>query len=159
MVELRHAGAMLANQCPLIVGVNDDPEVLARLFRKLAAIGAPQYYVFQGRPTAGNRPYELPIVRAYGIFREACTRTSGLGRRARFCMSHSSGKIATVGIDERHMYLRYHRAKDPKHEFRFMTFDRDDGACWLDDLQPSDEATRSVFDSVTDPSRSQSSGS
>jgi KamA family protein len=137
LAALKRAGAMLANQCPLVAGVNDDPLVLGRLFRRLAAIGAPQYYVFQGRPTAGNKPYEVPIVRGYRVFRDACTMTSGLGRRARFCMSHATGKIAVVGVDENHIYLRYHRAKDPRDEFRFMVFERDDEAYWLDQLVPA----------------------
>nr|PZM91249.1 MAG: hypothetical protein DIU72_10400 [Pseudomonadota bacterium] len=51
-------------------------------------------------------------------------------------MSHESGKIEIVGVDDRHIYMRYHRAKNPADEGRFMVFQRDDGAFWLDQLVP-----------------------
>ena len=133
---LLRAGVICVNQCPLVRGINDDSRVLAELFRKLSFIGCPQYYVFQGRPTAGNEPYELPIVAGYEIFEEAKRRVSGLAKRVRFAMSHESGKIEIAGVDESFMYLRYHRAKDPANEGRFMVFHRDDDAYWLDQLVP-----------------------
>lgn len=133
---LLRAGVICVNQCPLIRGINDDPEVLAELFRRLSFIGCPQYYVFQGRPTAGNEPYELPIVEGYRIFEEAKSRVSGLAKRVRFAMSHESGKIEIVGLDDQFLYLRYHRAKNPADEGRFMVFHRDDRAGWLDEFTP-----------------------
>ncbi|HYF51380.1 MAG TPA: KamA family radical SAM protein [Planctomycetota bacterium] len=129
-------GVICVNQCPMIKGVNDDPVVLAQLYRKLSFIGCPPYYLFQGRPTAGNEPYEVPIVRGYEIFEEAKKHVSGLAKRARFVMSHETGKIEIVGIDEQRIYLRYHRAKNPADEGRFMVYERDDQAYWLDQLKP-----------------------
>jgi KamA family protein len=133
---LQKAGAIVVNQCPLIRGINDDPKVLRTMFEKLSYIGAPQYYVFQGRPTAGNAPYEVPIVEGYFVVEQAKRRVSGLAKRARFTMSHETGKIEIVGVDERHIYMRYHRAKNPADEGRFMVFERDDEAFWLDQLRP-----------------------
>jgi lysine 2,3-aminomutase len=133
---LLKCGVICVNQCPLIKGVNDDSEVLATLFRKLSFIGCPPYYLFQGRPTAGNLPYELPIARGYEIFEEAKRHLSGLAKRARFVMSHTSGKIEIVGVDHAHIYLRYHRAKDPAKEGRFMVYKFDKDAYWLDQLVP-----------------------
>ncbi|HLV61146.1 MAG TPA: radical SAM protein [Fredinandcohnia sp.] len=135
---LQKAGAVVVNQCPLVRGINDDPKVLQTLFEKLSYIGAPQYYVFQGRPTAGNAPYEVPIVRGYFLVEEAKRRVSGLAKRARFAMSHETGKIEIVGVDERHIYMRYHRAKRLADEGRFMVYRRDDEAYWLDQLEPVD---------------------
>src|SRR5690606_24249483 len=131
---LQKAGAIVVNQCPLIRGINDDPKVLQEMFEKLSYIGAPQYYVFQGRPTAGNAPFEVPIVEGYFVVEEAKRRVSGLAKRARFAMSHETGKIEIVGVDDRHIYMRYHRAKNPADEGRFMVFERDDEAFWLDQL-------------------------
>lgn len=133
---LQKAGAIVVNQCPLIRGINDDPKVLQEMFEKLSYIGAPQYYVFQGRPTAGNAPFEVPIVEGYFVVEEAKRRVSGLAKRARFAMSHETGKIEIVGVDDRHIYMRYHRAKNPADEGRFMVFERDDEAFWLDQLVP-----------------------
>ncbi len=131
-------GVICVNQCPLIRGVNDEADVLAEMYSKLSYIGCPPYYLFQGRPTAGNDPYTVPIVRGWELFSEAIRRGSGLARRARFCMSHEHGKIEIVAVDERHIYLRCHRTKDPALAGRFLIFKRDDEALWLDDLEPID---------------------
>jgi lysine 2,3-aminomutase len=137
-----HAGVICVNQCPMIKGINDDPEVLAELYQKLSHIGCPPYYLFQGRPTAGNEPYEVPIVRGWEIFTEALRRGSGLARRARFVMSHETGKIEIMAVDERYIYLRYHQAKFEEDLGRFFVCHRDDEAYWLDQLEPVSGAIR-----------------
>jgi len=131
-------GVICVNQCPLIKGINDDPTVLSDLFRELSFIGCPPYYLFQGRPTAGNEPYEVPIVRGWGIFREAMRRGSGLSRRAKYVMSHETGKVEILAVDDRHIYLRYHRARDEAQRGRYMIFKRNDEAYWLDQLEPAE---------------------
>lgn len=138
-------GVICVNQCPLIKGINDDPDVLSELYRKLSWIGCPPYYLFQGRPTAGNEPYEVPIVRGWEIFREALRRGSGLARRARYSMSHETGKIEIAGVDDQHIYLRYHRAKDPSLRGKFMVYRRNDDAYWLDQLEPVSPADTPRF--------------
>ncbi len=130
------AGAILCNQCPMIKGVNDNAETLSELFNLLSFIGCPPYYMFQGRPTMGNMPYNVPITRGFQIFQEAGRSTSGLAGRARFVMSHETGKIEIVGLDDHSIFFRYHRAKNPKDVGRLMIYKRDDTALWLDDLKP-----------------------
>ncbi len=130
------SGVICVNQCPIVKGVNDSAEVLTELYQKLAWIGCPPYYLFQGRPTAGNEPYEVPIVRAWSIFHEAIRKGSGLARRAKFAMSHETGKIEILAVDEQYIYMRYHRAKDEANRGKFMVFKRDDEAYWLDQLEP-----------------------
>ena len=131
-------GVICVNQCPLIRGINDDPRVLAEMYAKLSHIGCPPYYLFQGRPTAGNEPYEVPLVQGWSIFQQALTRGSGLARRARYCMSHETGKVEVLGIDAEHVYLRYHQAKFPGDLGRFFVRRRNDQAYWLDQLEALD---------------------
>ena len=128
-------GVICVNQCPLIKGINDNPATLAELYATLSYIGCPAYYLFQGRPTAGNEPYEVPIVRGWQIFQEALRHGSGLARRARFCMSHETGKVEILAVDDEHIYLRYHQAKDPADLGRFFVRRRNDEAYWLDQLE------------------------
>ena len=132
------AGVTAVNQCPLIRGINDRPEVLAELWSRLSYAGCPPYYLFQGRPTAGNAPYEIPIVEGWSIFQQALARGSGLARRARFVMSHATGKIEIVAVDRSSIYLRYHQAKDPANLGRFLVAEREDTAGWLDELRIRD---------------------
>jgi L-lysine 2,3-aminomutase len=138
LAKFLELGVICVNQCPLIKGINDDPDVLADLYRKLSFVGVPPYYLFQGRPTAGNEPYEVPIVRGWHIFRDALQQVSGLAGRARFAMSHETGKIEILGVDEAHIYLRYHRSKYPQNRGQFFVCRRNDDAYWLDQLEPAE---------------------
>lgn len=131
----RENGVRVVNQCPVIRGINDNSDVLAELFTEMTVLGAPQYYLFQCRPTAGNQAYEMPLVRGFSLFEGAMKQVSGLSRRARYCMSHATGKIEMLGMDDEHIYLRYHRAKNPANEGRVMVCHRDDQAYWFDGLR------------------------
>lgn len=130
---LLEGGAIVVNQTPMIAGVNDDPDVLGRLFNELSFMGVPPYYVFHCRPTLGNRAYTLPLEQAYEIFEAGRTRVSGLGKRARFVMSHSTGKIEVVGLTQRHICFRYQRAAVNENSARFLVFKRNPEAYWFDD--------------------------
>jgi len=131
--RLMGAGVIVANQTPLLRGVNDDPKVLGELFNRLSYIGATPYYVFQVRPTKGNKHLVVPIEEALSVFEEARLHCSGLAQRARLVMSHASGKIEIVGGTEELMFFRYHRAADPHQKGRFMVFARNPEATWFDD--------------------------
>jgi len=134
IAAVQQAGAHVVNQCPLIRGVNDHVDTLVELFETTTRLGLPQYYLFQGRPTAGNRPYVVPIVRGWKLFDRARRQCSGLSRRLRFAMSHATGKIEILGVDDRHVYLRYHRARDAADESRIFVRKRHERAAWLDEL-------------------------
>jgi KamA family protein len=129
------AGVICVNQCPLIRGVNDRVETLSELFERLSFVGCPPYYLFQGRPTAGNEPFALPIVAGWNLFRAALTRGSGLARRARFAMSHARGKVEVMAVDAEKIYTRIHQARSPEDLGKILIFERDDQAMWLDDLR------------------------
>jgi len=131
---LLDAGAILSNQTPLLKGINDDPDVLAELLKKLSFIGDTPYYVFQVRPTVGNKPFAIPIVKSYDIFQRAIAQTSGLAKRVRLIMSHFTGKIEIMAVADGDIILRYHRAANRSDEGRIMVFDAKPDAYWLDDL-------------------------
>lgn len=140
------SGVICVNQCPIIRGVNDFVDVLAELFQTLSQIGCPQYYVFQGRPTAGNEPYEVPLVAGWEMFQEAQRGGSGLSRRARYVMSHETGKVEVLAIDDDRIYTRYHQARSDEDTGRFMVFERDDCAYWLDQLELVESSDGYAFD-------------
>ncbi|HEX6718888.1 MAG TPA: KamA family radical SAM protein [Pyrinomonadaceae bacterium] len=130
---LMRAGAVIVNQTPLIAGVNDSVDTLATLFERLSHMGVPPYYVFQCRPTLGNKPYSVPVEKAFQIFKQAQARCSGLARRARFVMSHTSGKIEVVGKAYGLVYMTYHRTPNPADNERFLVFKSNPDAHWFDD--------------------------
>ncbi|MFB0553154.1 MAG: KamA family radical SAM protein [Phycisphaerae bacterium] len=136
---LQEAGALLANQTPLIRGLNDDPRVMAELLAQLSFIGAIPYYIFQCRPATGNKAYTVPIEEGYEILEQAKSLVSGLAKRARYVMSHATGKIEILGKTKEFVYLKYHRAADDRDSGRFLIFRSNPDAYWFDDY---DEVVR-----------------
>ncbi|HUV62261.1 MAG TPA: KamA family radical SAM protein [Sedimentisphaerales bacterium] len=130
---LQKAGAIVANQSPLIKGVNDDPEVLAELLARLSFIGAVPYYIFQCRPALGNKAYTIPVEQGYNIVEQAKALVSGLAKRVRFVMSHSSGKVEIIGKTNDFVYVKYHRAANDADSGRFLALASNPNAYWLDD--------------------------
>jgi KamA family protein len=130
---LQRTGAIIANQTPLIKGVNTDYQVLAKLLDKLSFIGATPYYIFQCRPALGNKAYTVPIEQGYEIIEQAKSLVSGLAKRARFVMSHARGKIEILGKTEDSVYFKFQRAANDPESGRFLVFGSNPNAYWLDD--------------------------
>jgi KamA family protein len=131
--KLIKAGAILTNQTPLLRGVNDNPSTLRELFEKLSFIGIPPYYVFINRPVKGNKAFAIPVEKALTIFEQAKIGISGLAERAKLVISHATGKIEVVGMDDEHIYFKYHRAADEENAGKFLVFKRNPNAYWFDD--------------------------
>ncbi|AEH45908.1 lysine 2,3-aminomutase YodO family protein [Thermodesulfatator indicus DSM 15286] len=130
---LMKAGAVVLNQTPIIRGVNDDPEVMAELFRKLSFVGIAPYYIFQCRPTTGNKPYAVPIEEGYQIFEKARGLVSGVAKRARFTMSHALGKLEILALTDEEVIFKFHRAADNRNTGKILIYKRNPDAYWLDD--------------------------
>lgn len=134
---LQSHSVVTINQTPMIRGINDDPRILSELFNVLSYLGVPPYYVFQCRPTEGNESYSVPLEQAFEIFQESQERGSGLAKRARFSMSHATGKIEVLGLTRENILLKYHRAADPAQVGKIMVFRRNPSAFWFDDYPES----------------------
>ena len=134
---LHNAGVIVVNQTPILRGINDDSKVLGELLDKLSWAGVTPYYFFVNRPVAGNRDFVLPLERVYRLVEEAKALTSGLGKRVRLSMSHTSGKIEILAIENGKAYLKYHQSRDGQYG-KFMTLDCPPDAAWFDDLPGSE---------------------
>lgn len=130
---LRRSGASISNQTPLLRGVNDDWRTLKDLLNDLTTIGVSPYYIFQCRPTKGNRHFSVPIEEGYNIIEEARGRVSGLAKRVRYIMSHSTGKLEILGITEQRVFFKYQNAADEFDIGRILVFGRNSKAHWLED--------------------------
>ncbi|PTX59977.1 KamA family protein [Melghirimyces profundicolus] len=136
---LQRAGVVLVNQTPVLKGINDNPEVLAELLDKLSWAGVTPYYFFQNRPVAGNASFVLSFREAYEKIEQAKALTSGLGKRVRYAMSHTSGKIEILAVEGDKIYLKYHQARHPDYYGKFMVLDLPEDASWFDDLPGAEE--------------------
>ena len=130
---LKEAGMVIRNQSVLLKGVNDDPVILATLFRGLTAMGVLPYYVFQCRPVTGVKgQFQVPIKRGIDIVQETMNLQNGQGRSVRYCMSHPRGKIQFIGKTETgRVIMKYHQAKYDSDAGRLFAVTLDDNECWL----------------------------
>lgn len=134
---LYEANTIVVNQTPVLKGINDDPAVLGDLLDQLSWAGVTPYYFFVNRPVAGNKSFVLTLEEVYHIVEEAKARTSGLGKRIKLVMSHTSGKIEILAIENGKAYLKYHQSRDGVNG-KLMILDCPPTASWFDDLPNSE---------------------
>jgi KamA family protein len=133
--QLHNAGVIVVNQTPLLNEVNSSPDTLTSLFRKLSFSGVTPYYVFQCRPSLGNHLFQVPVEQSYQVIQQAWQACSGLAKRARFVMSHATGKIEVVGKSAGYVFMRYHQAAEKALIGKFMVMKTNPDAVWFDDYR------------------------
>ncbi len=76
---LADAGIQLGNQTVLLRGVNDDPEVMKTLMRKLLSCRVRPYYIYQADMVAGTEHFRTRVEKGLEIIQEGLRGwTSGL---------------------------------------------------------------------------------
>jgi L-lysine 2,3-aminomutase len=149
--RIQETGAVIRSQAPVLAGINDDPEVWARMWRDQVRLGISPYYMFVARDTGARRFFELPLARAWEIHRDAVAQVSGLGRTARGpSMSADPGKVEVQGVTEirgeKVFVLRFLQGRDPDWVNRPFFARFDEKAVWLDDLKPAFGEERFFFE-------------
>ncbi len=71
-------GIPVLNQAVLLKGVNDSPDTLETLFRRLIQLRVKPYYLFQGDLASGTRHFRTSIDRGLQIMDELRKRLSGI---------------------------------------------------------------------------------
>jgi len=140
--RVRGTGAVIRAQGPLLAHINDDPEVWAKLWKMQVGLGIVPYYMFVERDTGARQYFEVPLVRAWEIYRAAMQTVSGLSRTARGpSMSASPGKVEVQGVaeiaGEKVFVLRLIQARNPDWVQRPFFAKFDDKATWLNHLKPA----------------------
>ena len=140
--RIKNTGTQIRTQSPLIKHINDDPDVWAKMWKDQVKLGCIPYYFFIERNTGAEEYFEVPLYRAYEIYKEAYEKVSGLSRTVRGpSMSALPGKVAIDGIteinSEKVFVLSLLQARNPdwvKKPF-FARFD--ENATWLSELRPA----------------------
>lgn len=129
------------NQTVLLKGVNDKPETLAALMKKLTRMRLVPYYVFQCRPVKHvKNHFQVPLRDGIEVVNGARNMLSGPAKTFRYALSHPRGKIEILGKvqdQEDQMVFKFQQAKDPQDASK--TFIRKMGPKdgWFDqDLNP-----------------------
>ncbi|NLD00149.1 MAG: 4Fe-4S cluster-binding domain-containing protein [Gammaproteobacteria bacterium] len=140
--RIRATGAVIRAQAPLVQHINDDPDVWVRMWRTQVRLGIIPYYMFVERDTGAKRYFEVPLVRAFEIYREAIKQVSGLARTARGpSMSAGPGKVEIQSIielnGEKVFVLRFIQGRNPDWVQQTFFAKYDENATWYDDLVPA----------------------
>jgi KamA family protein len=153
IARIRSTGAEIRMQAPLVRRVNDDPAVWAELWSTGVRLGMIPYYMFVERDTGPKNYFEVPLARAYQVFRGAYEQVSGLARTVRGpSMSAHPGKVCVQGVqtirDEKVFVLNFIQSRNPHWVRRpfFAKFSR--RATWFDQLVPAFGESRFFFDGV-----------
>jgi L-lysine 2,3-aminomutase len=142
VARIRSTGAQLRMQSPLIRHVNDDAEAWTDLWRTGVNLGAIPYYMFVERDTGPKHYFEVPLHRAWDIFRRAFQGISGLARTVRGpSMSTLPGKVLVDGVaevgGEKVFALQFVQARRADWIRRPFFARYDENATWLDQLEPA----------------------
>jgi KamA family protein len=161
--RLRATGAQIRSQGPLLAHINDEPAVWARLWQTQVRLGIVPYYLFVERDTGARHYFEVPLARAWEIYRQAIQQVSGLARTVRGpSMSAGPGKVEVQGVTEvageRAFVLRFIQGRDPDWVQQPFFARFDEQATWLDQLQPALGAERFFFETARGPGSSRGRG-
>ncbi len=138
---IRATGAEIRTQSPVVAHINDDAEAWARKWKEEVKLGLIPYYMFVERDTGPKRFFEVPLARAWSIFRDAYKQVPGLARTVRGpSMSAFPGKVRVVGVTrlggEPVFVLEFLQGRNPDWVGRPFFAKFDEKATWLDDLRP-----------------------
>ncbi|HAJ42727.1 MAG TPA: lysine 2,3-aminomutase [Alcanivorax sp.] len=149
--RVRDTGAQIRAQGPLLAHINDNADDWARLWQTQVELGIIPYYMFVERDTGARRYFEVPLARAWHIYREAMKRVSGLARTARGpSMSSHPGKVEIQGVTEiageKVFVLRLIQGRNPDWVQRPFFAKYNEEATWLNHLEPAFGEDKFFFD-------------
>src|SRR5690554_4609497 len=135
-------GAEIRTQAPLLKHINDDADQWAKMWTQRVRLGMIPYYMFVERDTGARHYFEVLLVRAWEIYREAMKQVPGLARTARGpSMSADPGKVEIQGVTEiqgeKVFVLRFIQGRDSDWVQRPFFAKYDEEATWLNHLEPA----------------------
>ncbi|MDD3979084.1 MAG: lysine 2,3-aminomutase [Proteiniphilum sp.] len=140
--RIRNTGAQIRTQSPLLRHINDDPQVWASMWKEQVNLGMIPYYMFVARDTGSKAFFDVPLERAWNIFRKAYRNVSGISRTVRGpSMSANPGKIQILGVTEvqgeKVFVMRFIQCRNPKLVDIPFFAKYDKKATWFDELVPA----------------------
>lgn len=140
--RVRATGAEIRSQGPLLNNINNNADDWSHMWKEQVKLGIIPYYMFVERDTGAKRYFEVPLARAWDVYREAMKNVSGLGRTARGpSMSADPGKVEIQGVTEIHgekvFVLRFIQGRNPDWVQRPFFAKYDEEATWLNHLKPA----------------------
>lgn len=151
IIRIRNTGAEIRSQSPLLRGINDSPTAWSEMWKEQVRQGVIPYYMFVVRNTGAQHFFDIPLEKAWEIFRGAYQNVSGIGRTVRGpSMSAKPGKIQILGVSDvmgdKVFVLRMIQGRNPDWVQRPFFAKYNPDAVWLDDLQPAFGESRFFYE-------------
>jgi len=151
--RIRATGAEIRMQAPLVRRVNDASRIWAEMWRTGVRLGLVPYYMFVERDTGPKNYFEVPLGRAWQIFRDAYQQLSGLARTVRGpSMSAHPGKVRVLGVQtiagQKVFLLDFLQARNPVWVGRPFFARFDPRATWFSQLEPAFGERKFFFDGL-----------
>jgi KamA family protein len=148
--NINNTNTVIRGQAPILAKINDKPEILSRLWEKQVSLGIIPYYIFIERDTGAKNHFNVPLVQAYEIYKQAILRVSGLCRTARGpVMSSTHGKVMIEDVryvaGHRSIVLKWIQSRYLEWDNRIFFAKYDEHATWFDQLQPLFEEDAHFF--------------
>lgn len=139
--RIQNTGAQIRTQSPLLRHINDDSKTWATMWKDQVTQGLIPYYMFVARDTGSKSFFDVPLEKAWDIFRKAYRSVSGICRTVRGpSMSAAPGKIQILGVTEvkgeKVFVLRFLQCRNPKLIDIPFFAKYDKKATWFDELEP-----------------------
>ena len=140
--RVRATGAVIRAQGPLLAHINDNANDWARLWQTQVELGIIPYYMFVERDTGARHYFEVPLAKAWNIYRDAMKQVSGIARTARGpSMSSHPGKVEIQGVTEingeKVFALRFIQGRNHDWVQRPFFAKYNEEATWLNHLEPA----------------------
>lgn len=140
--RIRNTGAQIRTQSPLLKHINAESSVWAAMWKEQVALGLIPYYMFVARDTGSKAFFEVPLEKAWNIFRRAYSAVSGICRTVRGpSMSAHPGKIQILGVSEvrgeKVFVLRFLQCRNPNLVDIPFFAEYNRTATWFDELKPA----------------------
>ncbi len=162
--RLRSVGVQIRTQSPVLRHINDDADVWAEMWRKQVNLNCIPYYMFVERDTGAKQYFDIPLERAWKIYRQAYQKVSGVCRTVRGpSMSCTPGKVQILGVSEvagkKVFTLRFIQGRNPDWVARPFFAEYDPEVSWFTGLKPAfgekfffeDELAQIYHQKVGDP--------
>ena len=140
--RIQKTGAQIRTQSPLLRHINDDEKIWAEMWKEQVNQGLIPYYMFIARDTGSKDFFDVPLERAWDIFRRAYRSVSGICRTVRGpSMSANPGKIQILGVTdvngEKVFVLRFLQCRNPDLIDIPFFAKYNKKATWFDELEPA----------------------
>ena len=140
--RIKSTGAQIRTQSPLLRKINNHHEIWAEMWQKQVDLGCIPYYMFVARDTGSKAFFEVPLDKAWDVFRKAYSRVSGICRTVRGpSMSAFPGKVIITGVTEvrgeKVFVLEFLQCRNPKLVGIPFFAKYNPKATWLDQLEPA----------------------